>query len=229
MAASNFDINTVMQDALQIITKQTDFYRRMPHTGGYSEPIIFLVIMAVVAGLILTFFSLFGASLGGAMAIGLWSVIMFPLFALIGSFVAGAIMFVVWKFMGSDKPYETAYRCVAYAGAIYPITVVLGLIPYVGSIVGIAWGMYLMVTASVEVHGLEARKAYIVLGVTGALVITFNVSNEMAARRMEARLEARLEQKGLTMEDLKNKSPEDLREMIGELMKEMEAAQNKEE
>lgn len=225
MAASNFDINTVIQDAIQIVTKPVDFYRRMPHTGGYVEPIIFLVVMAIVAGLILTFFSLFGTNMVGSMAIGLWIVIMFPISALVGSFVGGAIMFVIWKLMGSDKPFETAYRCVAYAGAIYPITAVLGLIPYVGSIVGIAWGMYLMATASTEVHGLDARKAYIVFGVVGALVIMLSVSNEMDTRGRQAQLE----EMGLTMEDIQNKSPEELGKMVGEFMKGMEEAQEKEE
>lgn len=85
----NFDINTVMQDALQVVTRPVDFYRRMPPAGGYSEPIIFLVVMAVSAGLLLTFFSLFGTDMVGSMAIGLWAVIMFPIFALIASFIGG--------------------------------------------------------------------------------------------------------------------------------------------
>ena len=211
MAASNFNIDDLMQDAFQIVTKPTDFYRRMDHTGGYVEPIIFLVVMAVIAGLILTFFSLFGTTLVGSMAIGLWAVIMFPFFAVIGSFVGSAIIFVIWRLMGSDKSFETAYRCVAYAGAIYPITVVIGLVPYFGSAIGMAWGMYLMIVASIEVHGFTASKAYIVFGIVGALGIMFNVSNEMAARKAQAQLE----QKGLSMEDIQNTGPEEVESMRG--------------
>ena len=204
MAASNFNIDDLIQDAFQIITKPTDFYRRMNHTGGYAEPIIFLVVMAVIAGLILTLFSLFGTTLLGSMAIGLWAVIMFPFFAMIGSFVGSAIIFVIWKLTGSDKSFQTAYRCVAYAGAIYPITVVIGLVPYFGSVIGIAWGMYLMIVASIEVQGFTASKAYAVFGIVGALGIMFNVSNEMAARKAQAQLE----QMGLSMEDIQNTGPE---------------------
>lgn len=134
-------------------------------------------------------------------------------------------MFVVWKLMGSDKNFETAYRCVAYAGAIYPITAVLGLIPYVGTIVGVTWGMYLMVTASVEMHGLEARKAYIVFGVLGVLGIMFNLNSERDARRAQAQLE----EMGLTKEEMQNKSPEEIGKMVGEFLKGMEQGQKSNE
>ncbi len=225
MANSSFDINTVLQDAVLVITSPANFYRRMSHSGGYAEPIIFLVVMAVIAGLLLAFLSLFVTGMVGSIAIGLWAVIMFPLFAMVASFIGGGVMFVLWKLMGSDKSFETTYRCVAYAGAIYPITAVLGLIPYFGTLIGVTWGMYLLVMASIEVHGLEAKKAYTVFGVLGILVIMFNLSGEMDARRTQAQLE----QMGLTMEEMQNKSPEELGKMVGEFLKGMEKGQSKSE
>ena len=95
MTGSSFDINGVIQDALQMVSRPVEFYRRMPHTGGYVEPIIFLVVMAFVAGVILTVFSLFGTDLVGSMAIGVWVIVMFPIMALIGSFMGAAILFVI--------------------------------------------------------------------------------------------------------------------------------------
>lgn len=220
MAVSRFDINTVIEDAVQIIKKPVGFYQRMPHTGGYAEPIIFLMVMAAVAGLIVTVFSMFGSGLSGIMMFGLAAVVILPIAAVISSFIGAAIMFIIWKLMGSDKNFETAYRCVAYASAIYPISAVLGLVPYAGSIVGIAWGVYLMIIASVEVHHIESRKAYMVLGILGALTAVVNLTNEMAAREAQAKLE----EMGFSMDGLENKSPEEIGKMVGEFMKGMEEA-----
>lgn len=221
MSESSFSINTVIEDALQIIKKPVGFYQRMPHSGGYVEPMIFLVVMAAIAGLIVTIYSLFGGGLAGIMVFGSAAIIAFPIAALISSFIGAAVMFIIWKLMGSDKNFETAYRSVAYASAIYPISAVLGLIPYVGAVIGIAWGMYLMVVASVEVHGIHINKAYIVFGILGALMIISNVSSEMAAREFQARIE----QMGVNTQDMEGKSPEEIGKMVGEFMKGLEESQ----
>ena len=225
MTDSSFSINSVLNDAIQIIKKPVGFYQRMSHTGGYVEPMIFLVVMAAIAGLIVTVFSFFGGGLAGMMAFGVAAVIILPIAAIISSFIGAAVMFVIWKLMGSDKNFETAYRCVAYASAIYPISAVLALFPYLGSVLGIAWGMYLMIVASVEVHGIPVNKAYIVFGILGVLMIIGNVSSEMAAREAEARLE----QLGMKMEDVEGKTPEEIGRMVGEFMKGMEEAQKQPE
>ena len=104
---------------------------------------------------------------------------------LIFGFIGAAIMFVIWKLMGSDESFETAYRCGAYAAAISPITSVLGVIPYIGSLIGLAWGLYLVVTASVEVHKLPAKKAWMVFGIIGAVLAIMSLSAQASARKMQ--------------------------------------------
>lgn len=225
MSESSFSISSVIEDAVQIIKKPVGFYQRMPHSGGYVEPMIFLVVMAAVAGLIVTVFSFFGSGLAGMMVFGMAAVIVLPIAAIISSFIGAAIMFVIWKLMGSNKNFETAYRCVAYASAIYPISAVLGLFPYIGAVLGIVWGMYLMIVASVEVHGVAINKAYIVFGILGVVMIITNVGSEMAAREAEARLE----QMGAKMGDMEGKTPEEIGKMVGEFMKGMEEAQKQPE
>ena len=225
MSESSFSISSVIEDAVQIIKKPVGFYQRMPHSGGYVEPMIFLVVMAAVAGLIVTVFSFFGGGLAGMMVFGMAAVIILPIAAIISSFIGAAIMFIIWKLMGSDKNFETAYRCVAYASAIYPISAVLGLFPYVGAVLGIVWGMYLMIVASVEVHGVAINKAYIVFGILGVVMIITNVGSEMAAREAEARLE----QMGAKMGDMEGKTPEEIGKMVGEFMKGVEEAQKQPE
>lgn len=219
-------MNSILENVRKVITNPVDFYRGMDKTGGLGDPIIFVLVMAVASAILLGFFSLFGiGSMGGAMAIGFGGMILLPIMFFVFSFIGAAIMFVIWKLMGPQESYETSYRCVAYASAIYPITALAGLIPYLGSIIGVAWWMYLMIIASVEVHQVVQKTAYMVLGILGAFLILTNLGSEMAARRMAPELE----KLGGNFEKLEDMSPEEAGEAVGKFLKGLERATKEQE
>jgi len=180
-------LNTIIDDAGRMLKDPAGFYRALEKTGGFVDPLIYVVVMAAGTGLIFAVLSLLGAGMTGAIAIGLGAVVIFPIVAVIGSFIAAAILFLIWKLLGSNESYETAYRCVAYATVVYPVSAVLGLIPYLGAMVGVVWGMYLMTAATTEVHRLTRKTAYIVFGVLGVLLIISNISAERETRRIAPR------------------------------------------
>lgn len=223
---SGFDLSKVINDALAVIRQPVEYYRSMPKSGGFAEPLIFVVVMAVAAAIIFSVFSLFGG--GRFAAAGIASLIFIPVMMLIWSFISAGIMFIIWKLMGSTENYETAYRCVASATAIFPITAVLSLIPYIGSIIGVVWGMYLMVIASVEVHGRERQTALIVFGILGFIAVIMNIGSEKAARQMEKHMGQFEEQMGKTMEEMGDMSPEEAGRAFGEFMKGLEKAAKEE-
>lgn len=181
---SNAAFSSIINDAIHVITNPVGFYRQMDKSGGYAAPIVFVIVMAVIAGLMVAILSLFGANMSAGMAIGLMAILIIPIMALIGSFIGAAILFVIWKLLGSEEPFESAYRCVAYSTAIIPITALLGLIPYLGSIIKLAWSTYLIYVASVEVHNLKAGTAMAVFGVLGSLMLLIALSGERAARSL---------------------------------------------
>ncbi len=199
---SNAAFSSVINDAMHVITNPVGFYRHMAKSGGYAAPIVFVIVMAVIAGLMVAILSLFGANMSAGMAIGFMAILIIPIMALIGSFIGAAILFVIWKLLGSEESFETAYRCVAYSTAIIPITASLGLIPYLGSIIKLAWSTYLIYVASVEVHNLKAGTAMAVFGVLGSLMLLIALSGERAARSLSGQfgsletLGKQLEKKG---------------------------------
>lgn len=224
---SKANLNSVVEDAKNVITNPAEFYRSMAKTGGFVDPVIFLVVMAFITGIIVSILSMVGLGMVGGMAVGVGAVIMMPIFALIGSFIGGAILFVIWKLMGSDEPYETAYRCIAYAAAIYPITAVVAIVPYIGSLVGVVWGMYLMINASIEVHKLASQTAYMVFGILGALLVVFNLSSEIATRKMQSQLKGMTKQfegVGKQLEDAGEMTPEEAGKAVGDFLKGFEKA-----
>ena len=218
-AGSNeFDLGVLIEEAKQVIMNPVAFYRGMAKSGGFQRPLIFVVVMAFALAILITALSFVGFGQFGAAAVGIGSLIIFPIGAVVGSFVGAAIAFVIWKLMGSEESYETAYRCVAYAGAIFPITGVIGMVPYVGSIVGIVWGMYLMVVASVEVHGRRQQSAYAVFGILGAILVLTNISGERQGRQMRVQMDGL----GESLEGIEDMSPEEVGQAFGDFMRGLE-------
>ncbi|MCB1844417.1 MAG: YIP1 family protein [Halioglobus sp.] len=190
-SSAGFDLGVVISQAKQVITDPAGFYRGMPTSGGYSEPLIFALVMAAVSGAVFGLLSILG--LTGAGAAGLFAIIAAPLFMLIGSFILAAVLFVIWKLMGSPHGFEVAYRSVAYSYAVAPVLAVFSVIPYLGTLLRVAWTTWLMIVASVEVHGRARNTAQLVFGILAALVLLSQLSSEYAQRNLQASLERKLE------------------------------------
>lgn len=231
MEAKGIDFAAIPQTAIKVLTSPSAFFREMPKTGGFVEPLIFMVVMGVIGGIIQTVFSFIGLSMVAGMAMGIASIIMLPILIAIFGFVGAAIIFVIWKLMGSQESYETAYRCVAYMSALTPITTVLGIIPYIGPVIGIVLMTFLIVIASVEVHSIPSQKAWLVFGIIGAIFIIMSISSQFAARKLAketTRLKKEMEETSKALqkqtEEMLKKS-EDARKAAEEMQKKLEQTQ----
>ena len=214
-------IKGVPAAAIQVITNPGGFYRQMPKTGGFVAPLLFMVVMGVVAGLLGALLSLLGLGSGGVIS-GMAAVILMPIMVAVFGFISAAILFVVWKMIGSQESYETAYRCMAYTAAIIPITTLLDLIPYLGSILGLVWMTYLLVVASTEVHGIQTKKAWVAFGAICALLAVSSVSMEIAGRKLSSSMEEWQQENQAQLDQLDNMdemSPEEAGEAVGQFLK----------
>ncbi|HMO50724.1 MAG TPA: YIP1 family protein [Kiritimatiellia bacterium] len=211
-----FNLETIKKQALAVITNPVEFYRTMPIAGGFKEPLLFLVAMSLVTG-ILRAILMIGTSFAGALGM----LVVTPILAAIFGFVGAAIVFLVWKLMGSGRDYETAYRCFAYAAAISPITALLSYIPYLGGVAATGWGLFLLYAASITVHGIAVSKAKMVWGILFAVFALVGISTEAAGRRAAKNLERFQQQVGqqIGREDM---TPEEAGRMLGEFLRGME-------
>lgn len=156
--------------------------------------------------------------------------ILVPIFAVIGSFIGGAILYVIWKLIGSEKNFETAYRCVAYSFAIGPIIAVISIIPYVAGIIKSLWGFFLLYAASIEVHKLKEATAKIVFGVLAAIVVITGITTERATRKWvnwAEEVEKSYEDGSIgeavkELENMGEMTPEEAGRKMGEFLKGME-------
>lgn len=188
------DINfaAMPQTAMNVVTKPAEFFQGMPKSGGFLEPLVFAVIMGFIAGIIQAILSIIGLGPGAGYGGGMHSfsmIIFMPIAAAIGSFIGGAILFIIWKLMGSQEDYEAAYRCGAYLMALAPITAIIGAIPYAGGLISMGIYLFYLVTASVHVHNIPSQKAWLVFGIIFAIFAIMGVYGEHKARTMRPQFE----------------------------------------
>ncbi|MBN1365566.1 MAG: YIP1 family protein [Syntrophaceae bacterium] len=186
MDSKEINFAAIPKTALNVVTKPSEFFQSMPKAGGFLEPLVFAVIMGLIGGCIQVVINILGfgpyATYGGSISFRLGSIVFMPIAFAIGSFIGAAILFVIWKLMGSQENYETAYRCGAYLTALVPITAVIGVVPYAGGITNMVIYTFYLVTASVRVHNLPSPKAWLVFGIIGAIIAIIGVSGEYRIR-----------------------------------------------
>jgi hypothetical protein len=184
MERKGIDFAAVPATAIKVITSPAVFFREMPKTGGFIEPLVFMIVMGVVAGLVQAVLAIAGLNVGAGAGMALASIIIFPVIIAIFGFIGAAIAFVIWKLMGSQETYETAYRCVAYITALWPITTIFGAIPYIGPVLAIALTVYFYAIAGIESHKIAPQTAWIVSGIIGIILIAMAVGAGIASRAL---------------------------------------------
>jgi len=217
-------ITVILNTVVKVVTNPVGFFQAMPKAGGFVEPLIFMVSMGVVAGIIQAILAIVGLSFAASFFMAIASVIIVPILVGIFGFVGAAILFMIWKIMGSQQSFETAYRCSAYTGGIVPITTVLGVIPFLGPVLGLVWMTYLLVVASVEVHNLNQKTAWIVFGAICAVFVLTSIGSQFAARRVTKEV-SKWEKEIEMREDM---TPEEAGRAMGEFLKGLEKGVGKE-
>lgn len=178
----------VPQTVIRVLTNPREFFRQMPKEGGYFDPLFFVVVLGTISGIIQTvvnvilYFSMMGITTILA------SLIFMPILIAVFSFIGAGVLFLIWKLMGSQENYETAYRGAAYLAALSPITTVIGFIPYLGTIISIAIGVYFIVIVSSEVHAIPEKKAWLVFGIIAAIVCVFSLIGTYSSKRLQHEL-----------------------------------------
>ncbi|MCE5334579.1 MAG: YIP1 family protein [Desulfobacteraceae bacterium] len=216
-------LNSMKETVGKIIVDPAGFFREMPKSGGYADPLIFALTMGVAAGIITALATIVGLGGHSSFAGAASSIILTPIVTGVFTFICAGVLFAIWKVMGSQESYEVSFRCAAYALAISPITAVLNLIPYIGVIAGLAWTAYILVAASTEIHGIRPKPAWIVFGAIGALLALSSISMQMSARSFEKKMNAFSNKVG----EMEKMDPEEAGKAMGQFLKGMEKGMQK--
>ena len=189
-ARKAFDPKGFFELAKAVFKTPREFFKSMPTSGGFMPPLVFAGTMGALGGAILWAVTVvFSGSLMAGFGAFVGGLIMAPVGALIG----GGFGFVLWRALGSSREFEIAFRCCAYASAVSVVAIPAAGIPYLGVLLGLGatgWSFYLLYLASIEVHGIEERKAKIAMAVLAALCVLGQLSAQWRVYQLQQALTA---------------------------------------
>lgn len=186
----SFSLSHFWRGAIDLFRAPKTLLRSMSKDGGYGKPIVYALLWQYVASLLALIVSFIRplptpwGTVGKILAL----LFMPPLTVLVGLVFAG-VFFVIWHLMGSSHNYQTAFRIWALFAPLAVASAVLRLIPYVSLVVTVFY-FYLLVAASVEVHGIRPTKAWTVwsllLAVFALLVVVAGVLGAARGRLLSS-------------------------------------------
>lgn len=145
----------------KVITTPGDFFREMPTSGGYGEPLKFAVVNYIIAGIGLTLISLGRA---------FFMIVAMPIFGIIGLFISGLILYICFKIVGGSGSYEGTVRMLSYVSAVNAVA----WIPIIGWIVAL-YAIYLKIVGGTFVHNITTLRSviavFIPIIVVGIIVV----------------------------------------------------------
>lgn len=110
-------------------------------------------------------------SMGGTGLLGsLFVLALTPVIAIVMAFIAAGIIHLVVGFLGCRQDFGTSFSIAAASAALYPVTVLTGMIPVIGPLIGLVWSWWLVSEGVVGAHHIDRGSARICFGILYGLL-----------------------------------------------------------
>lgn len=178
-----------LETCKEVILKPSDFYRKMPTSGGYADPLTFAAISFLIFGLLSALTSILlsyigymsevsGEIPGGTYGIGEFGyfiivlyMILIPIFGIIFLLIDAALLYIIYKILGGTGSYEGTLRFTSYANAVN----IIAWIPIIGWIFSL-YSIYLYIVGGVIVHNVSMWRSTIAITLDFILITLFIVA-----------------------------------------------------
>jgi hypothetical protein len=164
-------LSALLETIRLVLLEPSKAFATMAPTGGMGAPLFFFVLVGSIGGLVGVFYqAVFNAinpastpeeqamvaMLGSAVVIG-GSIMFMPVLLVAVAFVtSGLIHLALMLLGGANRPFESTFRVVCYAGGS---TAVLQLLPVCGAIAAMVWNFVVMIIGISEVHKIGKGRA----------------------------------------------------------------------
>jgi predicted Zn finger-like uncharacterized protein len=150
----------IFQTWKRVMFSPETLFKELTFTGGKGEPLAFGLLTGSVGSLLGLFWKslipgsllLFGHSFFSHFAIGLvflFLVALIPLMVTVGIFIySGMLHLLLLLVRGANNGFEATFRVVCYSQAAQ----VLGVVPFVGGLIGGIWQVIIQVIGLREMH-----------------------------------------------------------------------------
>lgn len=162
-------LNALYLTTRDVLSGPQRFFHRMPTRVGLSQPLLFALILGVIAAFLGWMWSLAGSSLQTVVAhdLGrqfrgpLWSFLAFvssPLTVAIMVLVRAALMHLMLMLLGGNQlGFEATFRVAAYGQAAG----VLSLLPFCGGMVAVFWELAIDIIGLYSIHETDPWRAVV--------------------------------------------------------------------
>jgi len=164
----------------QVLLHPTDFFRRMPVSGGLGAPVLYALIVGYLGIVVQAVYqAVLNVGLGSALrgfgersplgplgpvlqgGAGLVvQIVLGPIFLLMGLFIGAGIYHLILMVMGQAKQaFEATLRVVSYGHAAS----VVMLLPFCGGLVAALWWLVIGIIGLSEAHGIGRGSAAVAI------------------------------------------------------------------
>lgn len=147
------------------------FFHQMPSQVGLAQPLIFAIVLGLLATFFHWMYSLMGSSLQVFVSDDLSEVMKAPIYSFfnfmfspitvtIGLFFQAGLTHLMLIILGGNRlGFEATFRVAAYSEA----TAVLLMIPGCGAFIALIWSLVVMVVGLYSIHEIEPWKAVVAM------------------------------------------------------------------
>ncbi len=192
MGDTGFDFQGFMKDTKDVLTTPKNYFASMQKTGGFVDPVIRAAIYGFIAGILSFMWGFLHFSplwmYGGG--VGIASIIVFPIYAVIGLFIGSVILLIISAICGGSTDFEANVRVTASLMALYPIQALLvftsGINIYLGAVVILLvslYGLWLCFNGLVQALSAKESTAKIIM-IIFAVFPLLGLINTITCRHM---------------------------------------------
>lgn len=164
-----------LETTQQVLLRPQETFERLFVGGGFMTPTLYAIIGGTIAAIANGIYNLLlnlvmggmGATASGSSSaymlgqgvggvVGLILVVFLaPILVLLVTFIGAGIYHLMLMMLGVKGDFEVTYRVHTYA---YGASVLLGLVPFCGTYIGIIWGMVAAIIGLSKAHKIETWK-----------------------------------------------------------------------
>lgn len=180
-------INTLLFGK-QILLDPATVFRNMQRQGGYSEPLLFMTTIGLIAGVLKVLVTFYFMANGAKIALfsALAALLIMPIIVIALGYLGAFLLALIMHFIGCDDNLELAVRVTSYLSIIAPIAVIVLPIPYFGNLLIFGILAYLLVTAGIEVYQLSGNTAWLVFGISIGALALLSLGSQIVTRNTVA-------------------------------------------
>lgn len=172
-------INSFIDVVRRLVLQPVIFFASLPRRGTFIDPLVFALLCYEISAVLGGVLGLAGGELGRGLEALVVSLIAAPIAGTIGLLIlSGILHLLVRLIVGSgESGFVATFRIACYASVVNLVS----WIPIIGSLVAVAYSIYLFIVGIREMHGATTGKAALIVLIPVGMILLIALVGLLAA------------------------------------------------